>query len=99
MHVDPVLETPARAFPHEVVGVTGYTPDIPNVFAICNECKSPDATATTLVGAYHAALCREDFDVEYVDCVVVGEGEKTLPELVDASERGNTDLRKIASFI
>jgi radical SAM superfamily enzyme YgiQ (UPF0313 family) len=50
------------------------------------------------VGGYHATLCPEDFDTPDVDVIVVGEGERTLPELVGAIEDGG-DLGEVAGLV
>ncbi len=86
MRINADLEGSIRVFGPNLVGVTGYTPDVPQMLAICKEVKGLDAEISTVVGGYHATLCPEDFDVEYVDVIVAGEGEKSLPELAAALE-------------
>lgn len=98
MRIDGDLEGSIRAFEPNLVGVTGYTPNVPQMLALCEEVKRLDGDIYTVVGGYHATLCPEDFDVEYVDLVVVGEGEETLPQLVAALERGQ-DLEGIPGLI
>ncbi len=97
MRIDPNLEGTMRDFSPAVVGVTGYTPNVPQMLVVCKEVKQLDVRVTTVVGGYHATLCPEDFDVPQVDVIVVGEGEETLPELVAALERGG-DLDEIAGL-
>lgn len=84
MRIDAGLERSIQAFGPDIVGVTGYTPDVPHMLAVCKEVNALHAEITTVVGGYHATLCPEDFDVPYVDAIVVGEGEQTLAELVAA---------------
>lgn len=98
MRINADLEGSVRAFGPSLAAVTGYTPNVPQMLAVCREVKKLDAKISTVVGGYHATLCPEDFDVEYVDVVVVGEGEKSLPELVAALEE-NRDLGGIAGLI
>ncbi len=49
-----------------------------------------DASAITIVGGPHASACPMEV-AEYADYVVVGEGEKTLPRLLDAIQSGSTE--------
>ena len=98
MRIDSDLETFVQAFEPDLVGVTGYTPDVPQMLTVCKEVKALDAGIRTVVGGYHATLCAEDFDVEYVDLIVAGEGERTLPELVEALEE-DQDLEQIPGLI
>ncbi len=98
MRIDHDLEGAMRSFRPDLVGVTGYTPNVPQMLSVCEEVKALDASVATVVGGYHATLCPEDFDVEYVNAVVVGEGEQTLPDLAAALETGS-DLDGIAGLI
>lgn len=98
MRIEPNLEGRIRDFGPKLVGVTGYTPNVPQMLAICKEVKQLDTEITTVVGGYHATLCPGDFDVEYIDVIVAGEGEKTLLELVTALEQ-KRDLGGIAGLI
>jgi radical SAM superfamily enzyme YgiQ (UPF0313 family) len=97
MRIEPHLEGAMRDFNPAVVGVTGYTPNVPQMLGVCQEVKQLDVRVTTVVGGYHATLCPEDFDLPQVDVIVVGEGEETLPELVAALEQGS-DLDEIAGL-
>jgi len=64
---------------------------------ICAEVKALDPSITTVVGGYHASLCPEDFDREYVDVIVHGEGETTFPDVVKALEKKG-DLGEVAGI-
>lgn len=98
MRIDPDLEGFVRRYGPQVVGVTGYTPHVPQMLAVCRRTKESDSAITTVVGGYHATLCPEDFDTPDVDVVVVGEGERTLPELVSALEAG-ADLGDVPGLV
>ncbi len=98
MRIDPELEDSLRGFGPDVVGVTGYTPDVPQMLAVCQQIKELDARIVTVVGGYHATLCPEDFETPAVDVVVVGEGERTLAELVVALEN-RRDLDDVAGLV
>ncbi|RQD82876.1 MAG: TIGR04013 family B12-binding domain/radical SAM domain-containing protein [Methanocalculus sp. MSAO_Arc2] len=48
-----------------------------------------DASGITIVGGPHASACPEEV-AGYADYVIVGEGEKTLPRLLDALTSGSS---------
>ncbi|HEM61978.1 MAG TPA: cobalamin B12-binding domain-containing protein, partial [Chloroflexi bacterium] len=62
MRMDRDLERRLRRFGPQVVGVTGYTPTVPQMLAVCRSTKELDPFIITVVGGYHATLCPEDFD-------------------------------------
>lgn len=84
LRVDPTLGATLTSFKPDIVGVTGYTTNVPKMLQICQEVKLHKPDITTVVGGYHATLCPHDFDRNFVDVIVVGEGELTFPELVSA---------------
>jgi radical SAM superfamily enzyme YgiQ (UPF0313 family) len=98
MRIDPDLEACIESFAPELVGVTGYTPHVPQMVAVCRQVKELVPAITTVVGGYHATLCPEDFHTPDVDVIVIGEGERTLPELIAALEEGR-DLDDVAGLI
>ncbi|MFQ5812049.1 MAG: B12-binding domain-containing radical SAM protein [Anaerolineae bacterium] len=98
LRVDPSLKETLEGFAPDLVGVTGYTTNVPRMLSICREVKELDSTICTVVGGHHASLCPEDFDCEDVDVIVVGEGEATLPELIEAVAE-NSDYRRVAGII
>lgn len=98
MRIDADLEGSIRGFAPNLVGVTGYTPNVPQMLAVCKQVKELDAGITTVVGGYHATLCPEDFDRQYVDVIVQGEGERTLPELAAALDEDD-DPAEIAGLV
>lgn len=83
LHVDPSLAATLSSFEPDLVGVTGYTTDVPRMCQICREVKSYHPGITVL-GGYHATLCPQDFDYDFIDVIVLGEGEITFKELVSA---------------
>jgi len=71
----------------DVVGVTAFTPTLYRAIAICNLAKKINPGIITVMGGPHpTALPEESIKEENVDIVVVGEGEKTLRELLDRIE-------------
>ncbi len=88
LRVDPSLKQTLEDFSPDLVGVTGYTTNVPRMLSICQEVKARHRAIFTVVGGYHATLCPEDFDCEDVNAIVLGEGEATFPELVEAVSKG-----------
>jgi radical SAM superfamily enzyme YgiQ (UPF0313 family) len=98
LRVDPHLRETLQDFAPDLVGVTGYTTNVPRMLSICREVKELDPTICTVVGGHHASLCPEDFDCQDVDVIVVGEGEATFPELIEAVAEGY-DYQRVAGII
>jgi len=98
LRVDPTLRETLDSFAPDLVGVTGYTTNVPRMLSICREVKETDPTICAVVGGHHASLCPEDFDCDEVDAIVVGEGEVTFPELVKAVAKGS-DYQHVAGII
>ena len=88
------LQQELAAFQPQLVGVTGYTTDVPSALALLRDVKSIDPTIRTVVGGHHASLQPQDFDIPEADFVVIGEGEVTLPELAETLESGR-DYRQV----
>lgn len=70
------------SFEPDVVGTTSMTTDAYQAKAVLRTARAIRPEALTVVGGHHPTLCPEEFDVEYVDVVVQGEGETTFRELV-----------------
>jgi radical SAM superfamily enzyme YgiQ (UPF0313 family) len=98
MRLDPQLDGLVRDFAPQVVGVTGYTPNVPQMLTVCCRVKELDARIVTVVGGYHATLCPHDFDTTDVDVIVVGEGERTFPELLRVLEESG-DLAEVSGLV
>lgn len=88
MRLELNLEQELISFHPQVVGVTGYTTDVYNNINILKKVKEFDSTILTIVGGHHATIIPKDFDKEVVDVIVIGEGEITFKELIDAYEKG-----------
>lgn len=83
-----VVEEVLRHQP-DVLGVTVVTPALPRVEAICAAVKARrPATRIVLGGPYPSACPLETLACGAVDLAVVGEGEATFAELLDALEAG-----------
>jgi radical SAM superfamily enzyme YgiQ (UPF0313 family) len=88
LRLEPDLGEALASFQPEVVGVTGFTADVPRAQLVCRQVKELLPSARVVVGGHHASLSPEDFHSPQVDFIVVGEGEITFPALLEALERG-----------
>jgi len=68
----------------DIVGITSHTSTFYKVKDLCEAAKKIDHKIITIIGGPHATACPDDsIKSDYVDYVVVGEGEKTIKELVE----------------
>lgn len=87
-----VLAAHLRAFRPGAVGIScGFTTDVYSTLHTASRIRETLPSATVFVGGHHASLIPGDFlfPGSPVDAVVIGEGEWTGLELVDALERGD----------
>ncbi|MDP2727496.1 MAG: cobalamin-dependent protein [Dehalococcoidia bacterium] len=97
MRLDPDLEAALAEFQPDVLGVTGFTADVPQAQQICHKTRTQLPSCRVVVGGHHASLRPDDFNSPDVDFIVVGEGEFTFPELIKALEEG-TDTRHVTGI-
>lgn len=73
----------------DVVGITANTPAFHHVTNIAKSCKNVDKKIKVVVGGPHpSGLPEKTIRVRTIDYVVVGEGEVTFFELLNALEQG-----------
>jgi len=78
------------SFKPDVVGTTSMTTDAYQAKAVLRVVRSICPNALTVVGGHHPTLCPDEFDLEFVDVIVQGEGETTLRELMARFEKTRT---------
>ncbi|MBX3231745.1 MAG: cobalamin-dependent protein [Labilithrix sp.] len=78
---DALVKTLA-SFRPDVVGTTSMTTDAYQAKAVLRTAKNVAPDALTVVGGHHPTLSPDEFDLDYVDVIVQGEGEHTLRELM-----------------
>lgn len=71
------------AFEPDVVGTTSMTTDAYQAKAVLRTARKVRPSALTIVGGHHPTLCPDEFDTDYVDVIVQGEGELTLREIME----------------
>ena len=94
MRLEPGLDAVLADYQPQVLGVTGFTADVPQAQEVCRRTAALLPSCRVVVGGHHASLRPEDFNMPQVHFIVVGEGEFTFPDLVKALEDG-TDTRKV----
>ncbi|MDF2696930.1 MAG: Fe-S oxidoreductase, partial [Labilithrix sp.] len=67
----------------DVVGTTSMTTDAYQAKAVLRTARNVRPEALTLVGGHHPTLCPDEFDFDFVDLIVQGEGEHTFREIMD----------------
>src|SRR4030042_1866697 len=86
--MEPTLQKVLREFRPHLVGCGGYTVGVASVKNVLQEAKQYDHEILTVVGGHPATVRPQDFNHEYIDAVVVGEGELTLRDLISAFAAG-----------
>lgn len=72
-------------FSPDFAGVTGTTPVISDAYRCADFCRSQKIF--TIMGGVHASIMPEE-TLSHADAVVVGEGEKTIVDIVENETRG-----------
>lgn len=76
-------------FRPDVVGISSHTETFPNALRIARVVKERDPAVPVMIGGPHVSILpMQTLSEPDIDYVVVGEGERTAVELVDAIERG-----------
>ncbi|OGR29162.1 MAG: magnesium-protoporphyrin IX monomethyl ester oxidative cyclase [Desulfuromonadales bacterium GWD2_54_10] len=99
-HKWPEIRQRIEAFKPDVVATTAYTASIVDALKLLALAKEINPEITTVVGNVHASFCYEEIlatDYKNVDYIVRGEGEVTLPELLDCLNDGS-DPKDVAGL-
>ena len=74
-----------------LVGITSTTPQIFSAWRLAKVIKNFDGDINIVLGGVHpSVLPEESLEKDFINFVVVGEGERTLLELVSALENGSS---------
>ena len=87
MRLDTTLEETFNDFAPDMVAVTCLTTEVYSAQEILGAVKGWRPEVFTVVGGLHASLLAADFQLPYVDVIVVGEGERTFRELLETLDR------------
>ncbi|HEX8795348.1 MAG TPA: radical SAM protein [Polyangiaceae bacterium] len=80
-----------RAFRPDLVGLTAFTNEINQAARVARDVKELSRDVVTVIGGVHVSTLPAETMLEFpeLDVGVVGEGERTIVELVDALARGD----------
>ncbi|HYI09574.1 MAG TPA: radical SAM protein [Thermoanaerobaculia bacterium] len=82
------LERRLKKFKPNVVGTSCYISGVNEAIKICRTVKRWSPECRTVVGGVQASQVPEDFIDPAVDCIVMGDGTTTMPDVVTAFEKG-----------
>jgi len=89
------LEAEIRKANPGMVAVTALTPTISNALKTAELARKSCPEAKIVMGGYHPSFNHQEMlEYDYVDFVIIGEGEYTFPELVKTLNEGG-DLSKV----
>jgi len=77
-----------RRFRPDVIGTSAYVTGVNEVIRLCRIAKRWNPACLTVVGGVHAAGAPESFADPAVDCIVLGDGTTTMPEVLAAHAAG-----------
>jgi len=88
MRLEPedALARALQEFRPDVVGTTSMTTDVYQAKAVLRMTRQIRPEALTVVGGHAPTLQPQEFEEDYIDVIVQGEGEHTFAELVSAWE-------------
>lgn len=89
-----------RSSKPDFVGVTAITATINDAINVLKTAKQELPDVVTLLGGVHPTFCYEEIfsnESEWVDYCVLGEGEITTPDLLDAHRKGHA-LRSVSGI-
>jgi len=98
MRLEDNLEDVLLEFKPHIVATTAFTVEVYKSLDILRKVKEFNREILTIIGGHHATLVPMDFNSEFIDIVVIGEGEYTIREIVEAFEKkkGFADIKGIA---
>jgi radical SAM superfamily enzyme YgiQ (UPF0313 family) len=91
MRIEQCLAETMAEFKPDLVAVTCLTTEVYNAQDLLKEVRATDPHVFTVVGGLHASLLPADFQVPYVDAIVIGEGERTFAHLLEVLDKALPD--------
>lgn len=88
MRIDANLMGILDEFQPQVVGVTALTTEVYAAQETLLTVKNYSNEIFTVVGGHHATLMPEDFRIQQVNAIALGEGEFVFPQLIEALQAG-----------
>lgn len=87
MRLEDDLENTLCRFNPDIVGTTAFTVEFYRAKEILKRVKEFNKDILTIIGGHHATFVPFDFYNEFIDIIVIGEGEYVIKEIVDTFER------------
>ncbi|MEW6515737.1 MAG: radical SAM protein [candidate division FCPU426 bacterium] len=84
MRLEDNLDVYLRKYQPDVVGVGSVTANHHLAKKILSEAKKYNREALTIIGGHHVTFMPQDANESYIDVIVVGEGDFTAANVVDA---------------
>ena len=96
--LDPDVESVLAEFEPRIVGLTGYTIQVPVICSLADRIKSLRPGTTIVVGGHHATVRPGDFNRDSVAVIVIGEGVTTMREIARCLDSGDNlkDIQGLA---
>jgi radical SAM superfamily enzyme YgiQ (UPF0313 family) len=94
------IERIITGYTPDVIGITCSTPNFSGAISLARMCKT-NLAAKVVIGGVHASAVPEFIMENYsdcIDCVVAGEGERTMLEFVQACQN-NTPINDISGLV
>jgi len=88
MRINLSLAGELDTFQPDLVGVTAATANLHLALRMLKQAKIASPEIKTVIGGHHASLIPQDCFSDNTDIIVIGEGEKTFPELIQALDDG-----------
>ncbi|BDZ72118.1 B12-binding domain-containing radical SAM protein [Methanobacterium petrolearium] len=89
------LESEIRRISPQIIAITALTPTIYHGLQTAQLAKKTCPEAMVIMGGYHPSFnYQEILEKDYVDLVIIGEGEYTMLELVKTMENGG-DIKNV----
>lgn len=95
MELDRDLDGTLRRFRPEIVGASAQVVQTYSAQRVLRHAKGFDPRMRTLLGGHHATLCPVEFNVPYIDAIVLGEGVPAVQAVVARWAAGGNDLSDI----
>jgi radical SAM superfamily enzyme YgiQ (UPF0313 family) len=80
--LNPDIDSVQLEFKPQVIGLTGYTSQVPIIRQYADRVKNLDPSVTVIIGGHHATVCPQDFNRPSIDMLVIGEGVLALREIL-----------------
>jgi radical SAM superfamily enzyme YgiQ (UPF0313 family) len=88
MRLEKDLQAVFHEFKPAVVGMTAYTTHVNMVKTLFKQIKTWAPETLTVVGGHHSTASPEDFQIDAIDVIVVGEGVFSFQDIIRKFEKG-----------